>query len=97
MLLPGCCLKLSHGKTWIKAATVSPSQSPTSVFRLVDLVTLVNVTVLMPVNVSFCLLSTFCSSGGCSASPHDPEQRVDIIALDGVATGRDHLVLGFTH
>lgn len=36
-------------------------------------------------------------SGGCGASPHDPEKRVDVIAFDGVSTGRDHLVLGLTH
>lgn len=36
-------------------------------------------------------------SGGCSASSHDPEECVDVVALDGVSTGRDHLVLGFTH
>lgn len=33
-------------------------------------------------------------SGGCSASFHDPEECVDVIALDGVSAGRDHLVFG---
>lgn len=36
-------------------------------------------------------------SRGCSARSHDPKERVDVVALDGVSTGRDHLVLGLTH
>lgn len=36
-------------------------------------------------------------SGGRSAGSHDPEERVDVVALDGISTGRDHLVLGLTH
>ena len=36
-------------------------------------------------------------SGGCGAGSHDPEEGVDVIALDGVSTGGDHLVLGLTH
>lgn len=34
--------------------------------------------------------------GGCSTSSHDPEQRIDVVGLDGVPTGRYQLVLGFT-
>lgn len=36
-------------------------------------------------------------SGGRNASSHDSEECVDIVALDGVSTRTDHLVLGFTH
>ncbi|MEQ2158273.1 hypothetical protein GOODEAATRI_010538 [Goodea atripinnis] len=53
------------------------------------------------VNVSFTggflhavLLS---ASGRRSASPHDPEEGVDVVALDGIPARSDHLVLGFSH
>lgn len=36
-------------------------------------------------------------SGGSGSGPHDPEQGVDVVALDGVPTGGDHLVLGLPH
>lgn len=36
-------------------------------------------------------------SGGSGSGPHDPEQGVDVVGLDGVPAGRDHLVLGFSH
>lgn len=36
-------------------------------------------------------------SGGAGPGSHDPEERVDVVALDGIAAGGDHLVLGLTH
>lgn len=39
----------------------------------------------------------FSSSGRRSARPHDPEEGVDVVALDGVPAGGNHLVLGFPH
>lgn len=37
------------------------------------------------------------SLGGRSASSHDSEQGVDVVALDGVPAAGDDLVLGFSH
>lgn len=51
----------------------------------------------LSVYVSIPAFSLLPPSGGCSASSHDPEECVDVIALDGISTGRDHLVLGLTH
>lgn len=52
---------------------------------------------LLLVYLSIPALPVFPPSGGCSASSHDPEECIDVIALDGVSTGRDHLVLGLSH
>lgn len=39
----------------------------------------------------------FRTSGRRCAGPHDPEECVDVVALDGISAGGNHLVLGFPH
>lgn len=36
-------------------------------------------------------------SGRSRSSSHDSEEGVDVVALDGVSAGSDHLVFGLTH
>lgn len=97
-------------KRGIKATTVSPFQSPRPhIFLrpeanpLPGAVLETDVTVAALVGLCF-----FCErpslrptsprpSGRRGASSHDPEERVDIVAFDGVSAGGDHLVLGLSH
>lgn len=110
-LVPGCCLFLKKDKK-IKATTVSkiPGLSVLSQAHYPPSCSwnwwLPKVTALnryawvcpSPFNpiVQSCLRHSP-PSGGCSASSHHPEECVDVVALDGVSTGRDHLVLGLPH
>lgn len=83
-------------ESWIKAASVSLSPvvlAPNALAGLITVITRADCKLLPSAPTSLILPL----SGGCGASPHDPEKRVDVIAFDGVSTGRDHLVLGLTH